>query len=59
MHFEEKSESMQLLFIAPKRTLDILWNLNSPSGEENFFHLYPLTFFFSHSKNELWYDQLQ
>lgn len=59
MHFEELSESMQLLCITPKGTLDTLWKLNSPSGEENFFYFSPLIFFFSYSKNELWYDQLQ
>lgn len=50
MHFEERSELMQLLFITPKGTLDILWNLNSPGEEENFFCLSPLIFFFHIAK---------
>jgi len=38
MHFEESSESVPLLFTASKRTVDILWNLNIPSGEKTFVH---------------------
>lgn len=37
---------MQLLFVTPKGTLDTLWKLNSPSGEENFFYFSPVFFFF-------------
>lgn len=54
VHSEESSESMPLLFITSKRTLDTQWNLNIPSSFLS--SVYPK--FISLSKNELWHDQL-